>query len=190
MNGIDRVIRVLTAPGVWIRSFWVHLLCRIWAVPVTETRLFQNKATFGHLQHMALPTVGAAFAIGFVPVLLNRLLALLLFLSSLLGLFLFRMTGWVALSANTLAFWFAFSLYVNTYPPAEHARRMQTMLRGQGTRAQKILLAPGTFCCAVGSFLARRGVTFLLACAGLAALVLWQGALFAAIARWLPNLEG
>lgn len=190
MNALIRIIQILTVPGVWIRSCWVHLLCRIWAVPVEETRPFKNKTQPGYLLHLAAPTVGAAFALCFVPALLNRLLALLLFAGALLGLFLFQMTGWAVLGANLLAYWFAFSLYVNTYPSKEDAARMKTMLRTQGTKAQKLLLGPGAFCCRVGAALEQSGVTFLLAGAGLAALLLWHGALFELFAKWLPAAEG
>ena len=189
MTTLHRITRVLTVPGLWVRAFWVHLLCRIWAMPVEETALFRRGVWFGHLRHAPAESPGAAFALCFVPAFLNRLLALLLFLTALFGLFLFQMTGFPAAVVYALSYWFAFSLYVNSAAHPEDVRTLRALLKQQGTAAQKVLLTPGAVCCAVGAVLEQVCVTFLLAAAGLIFLLLRHDALFAFIARLLPAVD-
>ena len=165
------ITRWLTLPGAMVRSFWEHMICRIWLVPVEDGRILRRDELCSHMEHPLMPTAGGAFSIAFIPALLNGVLALLLFLSSYFGLFFFRMTGGVSFAVNALAYWFAFSLYVNSYPSLEDALNMKEKLRRSGSLLQKICFAPGAVGCYVGAYLERYCVTFLLAAAGLVLLM-------------------
>ena len=190
MKMLYRATRVLTAPGALIRAFWTQLLCRIWMIPVEDTRVFRRGETFGYLTHAEAATVGGAFALAFVPALLNALLALMLFCSSFLGLFVFQMTGWASGIANVLAYWVAVSLYVNSYPSKADAFHMKHLLREEGTTAQKLCFTVGAVCCDFGSLLERTCVTVLIAAGGLAALIAKQEALLHVVTRLLAAPQG
>ena len=172
MTGFYIFTRFLTFPGALVRGLWEHLVCRACGVPVEDTRLLRRDELCSHLEHELMPRPRGAFAICFVPAFLNGLLAFLLCAGPLLGLFAFEMRALVPKIVYILAYWFAFSLYVNSYPLVEDAINMREKVFREGKVIQKILYAPGFLFLYIGAFLERWGVTFLLALAGMVLLIL------------------
>lgn len=165
MNGLYILTKFLTFPGAIVRSLWEHLICKICGVPVEDTRVLRRDELSGHIEHELMPTSRSAFSICFVPALLNGLLALLLSIASVLGLFVFQMSDILTMVVNIVAYWFAFSLYVNSYPLIEDALNMKEKVYKKGTILQKIVYAPGFVFCYIGAFLEKYCITFLLAIA-------------------------
>lgn len=172
MTALYIITRVLTFPGALVRGFWEHLICRIWKVPVEDNRILRSDELSGHIEHELFATAGGAFSIAFVPALLNGILALLLLIGSCLSLFFFQMGDLKVMIVSLIAYWFAFSLYVNSYPSIEDALNMKEKIYKQGNLFQKILFAPGFCGCFIGAYLERYCVTFLLAAAGCAAMII------------------
>lgn len=172
MSAIYAITRFITFPGAAVRAMWEHLICRICGVPVEDNRTFRFDEMSSHIEHELFPKATGAFAIGFVPAFLNGLLAFLLALGPVLGLFFFEMSGTVGKIVNIAAYWFAFSLYVNSYPSVEDALNMKEKVYKHGNIAQKIFYAPGFLGCYIGAYLEKYCVTFVLAAAGLAFLIM------------------
>jgi hypothetical protein len=106
-----------------------------------------------------------------VPALFNAILAFLLALGPLLGVFVFRMNNPIVTVLQIVAYWFAFSLYVNSYPSVEDALNMKEKIYREGNILQKILFLPGFVGCYIGAFLERYCITFLLALAVMIAML-------------------
>lgn len=173
MNTLYVITKYLTFPGAMVRGLFEHLMCRICSLPVEDNRLMQKDELCSHVEHELAPTARKAFALCFVPAFLNAIIATLLAITSTIGLFYFEQTGIVNIIISVLAYWIAFSLYVNSYPLIEDALNMKDKIYNHGTLLQKIIYAPGFLGCYIGAFLERYCITFLLALAGLVALILF-----------------
>ena len=167
MSAIYAITRFLTFPGAAVRAMWEHMICKICGVPVEDNRTFRFDEMSSHIEHELMPKATGAFSIAFVPAFLNGVLAFLLCIGPVLGLFAFEMTGPVSKIDYIAAYWFAFSLYVNSYPTVEDALNMKEKVYKHGNPAQKIFYAPGFLGCFVGAYLEKYCVTFLLAAAAL-----------------------
>lgn len=172
MDKLYVISKFLTFPGAMVRGFWEHIVCKICGIPVEDNRLLRNDELCGHVEHELAPTARKAFALCFVPAFLNALLAFLLAVPSMLSLFAFEMNGALNLVCGIVAFWFAFSLCVNSYPLVEDALNMKEKVYKNGTIIQKIFYAPGFAFLYIGAFLEKYLITFVLALAALAALIL------------------
>lgn len=171
MTALYVITKYLTFPGALVRGFWEHIICRICKVPVEDNRIIKSDETSGHIEHELMPTARSAFAICFVPAFLNGILALFLAIGSTLGLFLFEMSDIASTIVNIVSYWFAFSLYVNSYPMIEDALNMKEKVFKQGNILQKILYIPGFIGCYIGAYLERYCLTFVIAVAGLVLLI-------------------
>lgn len=171
MTAIYIIIKYLTFPGAMVRGFWEHLVCKICGVPVEDNRLLRNDEVSSHVEHELAPTSRKAFALCFVPAFMNGFLALLLMIPSVCGLFYFEMSGVINIIVNIIAYWFAFSLYVNSYPLVEDALNMKYQVYKKGTIIQKIFYSPGFLFTYAGAYAEKYFVTFLLAVAGLIFLI-------------------
>ena len=86
-------------------------------------------------------------------------------------LFVYRTTDPLLFAASALSYWFAFSLYVNSYSLVEDAINMMEKVYKEGNILQKILYAPAAALLYVGAYLERYGVTFIAAVVTTVALV-------------------
>ncbi|MGN1418119.1 MAG: hypothetical protein ACI4W6_02190 [Acutalibacteraceae bacterium] len=166
------ITKYLTLPGAMVRGFWEHLVCKICGIPVEDNRLIRNDEVSSHVEHELAPTSRKAFALCFVPAFMNGVLALILTIPSICGLFFFNISGALNVIPNVLAYWFAFSLYVNSYPLVEDALNMKYQVYKNGTILQKIVYAPGFLFTYVGAYAEKYCITFVLAVAGFVALLL------------------
>lgn len=172
MSALYAITRFITFPGAAVRAMWEHLICRLCGVPVEDNRTFRFDEMCGHIEHELMPKATGAFAIGFVPAFMNGVLAFLLALGPVLGLFVFEMSSLSGRIVNILAYWFAFSLYVNSYPSVEDALNMKEKIYHKGNILQKILYTPGFIGCYVGAYLEKYCLTFVIAVAGLIVLAI------------------
>lgn len=157
------ITRFLTFPGALVRGFFEHLVCRVCGVPVEDNRIIRKDELSGHIEHELFPKARGAFAVCFVPAFLNGILAFLLCLCPFVNLFMFEMNGIVSTILSVIAYWFAFSLYVNSYPSIEDALNMKEKVYKNGTVLQKIFYSPGFVFLYIGAYAERYCVTFVLA---------------------------
>ena len=165
MTALYVITKYLTFPGALVRGLWEHIVCRICKVPVEDNRIIRGNELSGHIEHELMPTARSAFAIAFVPAFLNAILAFLLLLGPALGLFMFEMSDIISTIVNIVSYWFAFSLYVNSYPLIEDALNMKEKVYKSGNIMQKIFYTPGFIGCYIGAFLERYCITFIIAVA-------------------------
>lgn len=161
MNTLYIITKWLTFPGAMVRALFEQLVCRICGIPVEDNRVLRNDELFGHVEHELAPTTRSAFAICFVPAFLNCVLATLLLLPSALSIFIFQMTGVIPMLVNIVAYWFAASLFANSYPLIEDAMNMKEKIYEGKSTWLKIVYAPGFAFLYVLSFLEKYCITFL-----------------------------
>ncbi len=166
MTALYILTKYLTFPGVLVRALWEQLVCRACGVPIEDTRALRRDELCGHIEHELMPKSRGAFAICFVPAFLGGLLAFLLAIGPTLGLFVFEMTGIPGMIVNLFAYWFACSLFVNSYPSVEDALNMRDKVYHEGTILQKIVYAPAFVFLFLGAYLERYCITFLIAVGG------------------------
>lgn len=167
MTALYILTRYLTFPGALIRGFWEQVVCRICKVPVEDNRYLRKDEMCSHIEHEFMPKPAGSFALCFVPAFMNGLLAFVMCLIPVfiamyldIGDIYFRV-------CSILSYWFAFSLYVNSYPLIEDAMHMMHKVYKNGNILQKILYAPGAVCLYIGAYAERYCLTFILAVAGL-----------------------
>ncbi len=161
MNILYVITRFITFPGALVRAMWEHLVCRVCGVPVEDNRTFRNDELCSHIEHDLMPNARGAFAVCFVPAFMNGLLALFLAWAPVLGLFAFEMTGTASRIINIVAYWFALSLFVNSFPSIEDALNMKEKVYKNGNIFQKIFYTPGFLGCIAGAYLERYLVSFV-----------------------------
>ncbi len=162
MTTLYIITRFITFPGAMIRAFWEQIICRIHKAGVEDNRYLRNDEMCSHVEHEFMPKAGSAFAICFVPMILQLALALLIsapaaFDILYLGTFSFPM-GLIDIAC----LWIGFSLVVNCFPSVEDAMNMMDKLyHGNANIFQKVIFALGAGICYVGSFIERYCLTFL-----------------------------
>lgn len=162
MTTLYIITRFITFPGAMIRGFWEQIICRIHKVGVEDNRYLRKDELCSHVEHEFMPKAGSAFAVCFVPMLLQLILALLVaapaaFDILYLGSFKFPL-GLI----DIVCLWIGFSLLVNCFPSVEDAINMTDKLyHGNANIFQKIIFAVGAGICYVGAFLERYCITFL-----------------------------
>lgn len=172
MTKLYILIKYLTFPGALIRGFWEQIVCRICKVPVEDNRYLRNDEMISHVEHEFMPKAQGAFAICFVPAFMNFIGALLLCLSPIMFTLYARFDDTVLTAVNALAYWFAFSLMVNSYPLIEDAYNMMEKVYKKGNILQKILYAPASALLFIGAFLEKYCITFILGIAFTVAVIL------------------
>lgn len=155
-----------------VRGLWEHIVCRICGIPVEDNRLLRSDELCSHVEHEFAQSARHAFALCFVPAFMNGLLAFLLAFPSLLSLFYFEQSGLITIILGVVSYWFAFSLYVNSYPLVEDALNMKEQIYKHGTVLQKIFYSIGFPFLYIGAFCEKYLITFVLAVIGLVGLIL------------------
>lgn len=164
------VTRFLTFPGAVTRAFWEQVVCRIHKTAVEDNRYLRQDEMCSHVEHELMPTAGRAFAVCFVPMLLQIVLAFLVATPAAFNLLYLGAFSFPKGILDVVCLWIGFSLVVNCFPSIEDAMNMtEKIYKGQANIFQKIIFALGTGICYVGAFLERYCVTFLTS----VALMIW-----------------
>ncbi len=172
MTGLYVLIKYLTFPGALIRGFWQQVVCRISKVPVEDNRYLRRDEMCSHIEHEFMPKARGAFALCFVPAFMNAIGALCLALIPAFVVMYLQLGGLTFKILGAISYWFAFSLYVNSYPLIEDAIHMKAKIYKEGNILQKIFYTPGFICLYVGAYLERYCITFLIAVAGTIAILI------------------
>lgn len=163
MTAFYFITKYLTFPGVYARCFWEQIVCRICKIPVEDNRYLRRDEMCSHVDHELMPTARSAFAFCFVPAFFNAIGAFFMMTLPLVFLFVYRTTNPLLFAVSALSYWFAFSLYVNSYSLIEDALNMMEKVYKHGNILQKIVYAPAAALLYVGAYLERYGVTFIAA---------------------------
>lgn len=171
MTAFYYITKYLTFPGAYVRCFWEQIICRICGVVVEDNRYLRQDELCSHIDHELMPTARSAFALCFVPAFFNAIGAFFLAIFPIVFLFIYETTNLLLLVVCAISWWFACSLYVNSYSLVEDAINMMEKVYKQGNILQKIFYAPGAALLYVGAYLEKYGVTFLAAVIATAAMV-------------------
>lgn len=163
MTAFYYITKVLTFPGAYVRCFWEQIICRICKVPVEDNRYLRQDEMCGHVEHEFMPTARSAFALCFVPAFFNAIGAFCLAIFPIVYLFIYETENLLLSLVCAISWWFACSLFVNSYSLIEDAMNMKEKVYKHGNILQKILYAPGIALLYIGAYLERYGVTFLAA---------------------------
>lgn len=161
MTALYILTRILTFPGVYARCFWEQIVCRICKVPVEDNRYLRDDELSSHIDHELMPTARSAFAICFVPAFFNAIGAFILAIFPVAYLFIYETTELFAVIVCSISYWFACSLFLNSYSLIEDALNMIDKIYKHGNILQKIFYAPAAALLYVGSYLERYCVTFI-----------------------------
>ncbi|MBQ3137463.1 MAG: hypothetical protein IJB74_08290 [Clostridia bacterium] len=172
MTALYILTKYLTFPGALIRGMWEQAVCRICKVPVEDNRYLRKDEMISHVEHEFMPTARGAFAICFVPAFMNFIGAFFLCLIPIMFTLYARFDDTVLTLINSVAYWFAFSLMVNSYPLIEDAYNMMEKVYKQGNILQKILYAPAAAFLFIGAFVEKYCISFILGIALTVAIVL------------------
>lgn len=163
MTKLYILTRYLTFPGALIRGFWEQIVCRICKVPVEDNRYMRNDEMCSHIEHEFMPKARGAFALCFVPAFMNAILAFFLCTIPVFITIYLDMGNLIFKVCGLLSYWFAFSLYVNSYPLVEDVMHMMHKVYKQGNILQKIFYAPAAVLLYIGAFAEKYCITFVLA---------------------------
>ena len=162
MTKLYILTKYLTFPGALIRCMWEQIVCRICKVPVEDNRYLRNDEMISHVDHELMPKARGAFAICFVPAFMNFIGALFLALAPVMFTLYARFDDTVLTLVNGLAYWFAFSLMVNSYPLIEDVYNMMEKVYKQGNFLQKIFYAPAAAFLFIGAFVEKYCISVIL----------------------------
>lgn len=171
MDTLYIITRFLTFPGAFTRGVWEHIVCKFCGIPVENNRILKNDELCSHIEHELASTSRKAFALSFVPAFMNGILAFLLAIPSVVGYFYFEISSPLSTALGIIGFYFAFSLYVNSYPTIEDALNMKEKVYSKGNILQKIFYTPGFIFCFLGAYLEKYLVTFVAAVLGLVLII-------------------
>lgn len=161
MTAFYYITKYLTFPGAYVRCFWEQIICRIYRVPVEDNRYLRQDEMCSHVDHELMPTASGAFALCFVPAFFNAIGAFFLAILPVVFLFIYETTNLLLLAVCTVSYWFACSLYLNSYSLVEDAMNMMEKIYKKGNILQKILYAPGAALLYIGAYLEKYGITFI-----------------------------
>ncbi len=162
MTTLYILTKYLTFPGAYIRCMWEQIVCRICKVPVEDNRYLRNDEMIGHIEHEFMPKARGAFALCFVPAFMNFVGAVLLCIAPIMFTLYLRIDDTILTVVNAIAYWFAFSLMVNSYPLIEDAYNMMEKVYKHGNILQKIFYSPAAILLFIGAFVEKYCISFLL----------------------------
>lgn len=162
MTIIYIITRFLTFPGALVRGLFEQIVCRIHKTPVEDNRYLRSDENSSHIEHELMKTPGGAFAICFVPMLLQLILAVFVCVTASADLLYLGYFSMPAGIIDIVCLWVGFSLTVNCFPSVEDALNMwEKLYKTKGHVFQKIIFAPGAVICYTGAFLEKYCLTFV-----------------------------
>lgn len=162
MTALYIITRFITFPGALLRGFLEQIVCRIHKSAVEDNRYLRKDEMCSHIEHEFMEKAGGAFAVCFVPMLIQAVLALFTGLTAFINLLYLGAFSFPMSILDIVCLWVAASLLVNCFPSVEDALNMiDKLYRSKSNILQKIIFAPGAAVCFVGAYLERYCITFL-----------------------------
>jgi len=154
VDAISVIVGIITFPGAYMRAFWQHLTCRLYAIPIDDPRYFNLNEMFGHIDH-EMPKSGAKrFLICLWPFLLNLVTGMCIAVPAWVAVFMLGAPDFY----DYILLWVGVSLLCSIFPCYEDALAMWESYQNSGRRV-KGLAAP---VCAVmygGAVLSGAGLS-------------------------------
>lgn len=170
MTTLYIITRFITFPGAFLRCFLEQTVCRIHKTAVEDNRSLRKDELCSHIEHELIETSGGAFAICFVPMLVQFFLAFTVSFSAAMNLLYIGVFSFPNSIVDIVCLWLGLSLLVNCFPSVEDAINMVDRLyRRKSNIFLKIIFAPGTVICFIGAFLEKYCLTFISTVAIIAA---------------------
>lgn len=162
MTIIYIITRFLTFPGALIRGLMEQLVCRTHRNVIEDNRYLRTDENCSHIEHELMQTPGSAFAVCFVPMLIQLLLAFFVSVTAMADLFYLGYFSMPMGIVDIVCLWVGFSLTVNCFPSVEDAMNMwEKLYKTSGHKFQKVIFAPGAVICYAGAFLEKYCITFI-----------------------------
>lgn len=162
MTIIYVITRFLTFPGALLRGFFEQIICRIHKIPVEDNRYLRRDELCSHIEHEFMPSAWTAFAICFVPMLLQLILAFFVSITAAINLLYLGVFSLPLSLIDVVCLWVGISLTVNCFPSIEDAMNLfDKLYHGKANILQKIILTPGTLIVYAGAYLERYAITFI-----------------------------
>ena len=125
------ISKFITLPAAVVKGLWEHITCGMLKLLVEDGRYLQTNELCGHVEHELTNSKSKAFLVGFIPSVVNGLLAFFLGGAGFMGLFMLKVTPPEAASgsaAQSIAFWvyivlfyLGISFFCNMFPLFEDA---------------------------------------------------------------------
>lgn len=162
MTMIYILTRFITFPGALTRGLFEQLVCRTHKTVVEDNRYLRNDENCSHIEHELMNTPGAAFAVCFVPMLLQLILGVCVSMCAVTNLIYLGSFSMPSGIIDIICLWLGFSLSVNCFPSVEDALNMiEKLYKTEGHVLKKIIFAPGAAVCFVGAYLEKYCLTFV-----------------------------
>ena len=108
------ISKYITLPGSVVKGLWEHITCGMLKVLVEDGRYLQANELCGHIEHALPAKKSKAFLVGFIPTVINGLLAFFLGGAGFMGLFMLDVVPPEATEGSAsqpIAFWLYVVLY-------------------------------------------------------------------------------
>lgn len=162
MTTLYIITRFLTFPGALLRGFFEQVICRIHKIPVEDNRYLRNDELCSHIEHEFMPKTWGAFAICFVPLLLQLVLGFFVSITAAMNLLYLGAFSWPVSLIDVVCLWVGVSLATNCFPSIENVMNLfDKLYHGNANILQKIIFTPGALVCYAGAYLERYCITFL-----------------------------
>lgn len=159
MTTVYVVTRFLTYFGTLLRTFWEHIVCRIFKIPTEDVRAFKNSELCGHVEHHLIYKTSHAFWICFLPFAMNLLLSCCFLLTGAYRIFYL---GSTTIYQPYIFLWLGISCAANCVPSFEDMLAFKDCVYGGKNIFLKIIFAPFFAVICAGSCLEKYSLTFLL----------------------------
>ena len=125
------ISKFITLPATVVKGLWEHITCGMLKILVEDGRYLQTNELCGHVEHELPSSKAKAFLVGFIPAVVNGLLAFFLGGAGFMGLFMLKVTPPEAATGSEtqpIAFWIyivlfylGVSFFCNMFPLFEDA---------------------------------------------------------------------
>lgn len=159
MTTVYVVTRGLTYFGALLRTFWEHIVCRIFKIPAEDVNTFKNSELCGHVEHHIIYGKKAAFFMCFLPFTLNFILACCFLFTGSYRLFYI---GDTSTYQAYIFVWLGISCAANCVPSFEDMLSFKDNIYRGNNKFLKVILAPFFAVICAGACLEKYSLTFLL----------------------------
>ena len=125
------ISKFITLPATVVKGLWEHITCGMLKILVEDGRYIQTNELCGHVEHELTSSKVKAFLVGFIPTVVNGMLAFFLGGAGFMGLFMLKVAPPEAATGSEtqpIAFWIyivlfylGVSFFCNMFPLFEDA---------------------------------------------------------------------
>lgn len=167
MRIIYIISRLLTFPGAYMRCFWEHLTCRLFAIPVESDGYLRIDEACGHIEHAFPESRVRAYFIAAGPGFMNFITGLPMFAAGVTSLYTLGFSAGNGIRAYIFYIALSYvggSLLCNCFPLVEDALFLWDRLYGsdKANLFCRIILFIPTVRTIIGAYIEKYAVSVLL----------------------------